>query len=1191
MRSLKRLYVNKNAQWLKPRIKSLYFDPYRFDLDNFTSVILSNLKIGVSYSLLFKLKYIDNEGVQYGMASKQRPFKLLQNDNEESIKILYDDMLNLFDIFVDRYNVDDIELIQVLYIVIKDIPELKLKNINSVKLNKSFLNVRDTRIKFSSKSLPLSTNVNYYGKLLLSDDALLYLNIINNYNKSFINLNNIDSMYLYQESYIIINNKVSPVVYERNVYSAKSGMLYLTATDVIIDNRTFSRTINKTTTFISNNKIIKISSSKELQSMKYHKQVYKASSNPFIGTIDLETYVDKDGYAKVYALGFYSKVEIDAGDMPKTFYLNSNISSSELVLNCIDSMLNSKYNNYTFYAHNLGGFDSVFILNILKTANVNLGFDYYKLNYTFKDNKLLKLEIRVEINSNTPKESGYYKITLIDSYRLLRGSLYDLSRAFKLDTVKVHFPHKFVNINTINYVGNTPSMEYWDNISLEEYEELRNKVWNLQNECIKYLNKDLISLYKIMDTFNKFVYREYGVQMTDCLTVSRLALNIFLKNYLKDSKIPLIPQSIYNDIKKAYFGGVTEVYKPYGENLYYYDVNSLYPYVALNPMPGLNCTYIDYINPENIDSKDLFGYYYCEIETQDNYLGLLPIHSKFELIMPNGKWSGWYFSEELKLAMNNGYKVKVIKGYEFNKVYNIFDKYVKDLYNLKATSEGSIKAIAKSLLNNLLGRLGLNIKKPVSEIVKDDELNLIHSTREVLSTFNVTEDDYLVTYYPSISKSICDWHELDYIKIINTNYKDIETDKEFKDASIAIAAAVTAYARVYMSKIKLDIINKGGSVYYTDTDSIVTNIPLDNELVGKDLGQFKLENKVKEGYFISSKTYCLVLYDGSVIIKAKGLNSSSITLNDFRNMYNGINIVGIKQNTKTNYEKGSVVIGQKAVELDNNSYKKREKVYLNNKWVDTRPLSYNNINSYLSNNVRGNRNYNSIGNKNYTENTSNVHICTCNGKYKVLSTRYDLFIKFINKYFIYLLCLSLVLFTTVIIYIYMPYFIEKISIFYSNYVQELHKIKSEHIKFILENRITKNSNIENHITYGDKLSKFVDLSKEWRKEFQLFYKCNVLGVILNEVSLNFHIITSLFNTPLLDTGTNLVQHVFEARPLHPNLDVNNPLGIQGINNNIDQVINMLDGYLQEHKEHSLERLNYQSNILYILVNKLTPSLY
>ena len=78
--------------------------------------------------------------------------------------------------------------------------------------------------------------------------------------------------------------------------------------------------------------------------------------------------------------------------------------------------------------------------------------------------------------------------------------------------------------------------------------------------------------------------------MTGGLTISRLALNKYLKHYLKDNKIPLINQStLFNFIYQGYFGGCTEVYIPYGENLKYYDVNSLYPAVALNPMPGIEC--------------------------------------------------------------------------------------------------------------------------------------------------------------------------------------------------------------------------------------------------------------------------------------------------------------------------------------------------------------------------------------------------------------------------------------------------------------------------------------------------------------------------------------------------------------------------------------------------------------------------
>jgi hypothetical protein len=69
--------------------------------------------------------------------------------------------------------------------------------------------------------------------------------------------------------------------------------------------------------------------------------------------------------------------------------------------------------------------------------------------------------------------------------------------------------------------------------------------------------------------------------MREHITISSLAVRIFLKDYYKNN-IPLINKaSVYRDIKQGYYGGTTEVYRPSGFDLYYYDVNSLYPYVSL----------------------------------------------------------------------------------------------------------------------------------------------------------------------------------------------------------------------------------------------------------------------------------------------------------------------------------------------------------------------------------------------------------------------------------------------------------------------------------------------------------------------------------------------------------------------------------------------------------------------------------
>ena len=107
-------------------------------------------------------------------------------------------------------------------------------------------------------------------------------------------------------------------------------------------------------------------------------------------------------------------------------------------------------------------------------------------------------------------------------------------------------------------------------------------------------------------------------------------MKIYLNNFYKEA-IPLINKpSVYKDIKQSYYGGITEVYKPTnsnGEPLYYYDVNSLYPYAALSDMPGKECTLESSINKRFTEDLELFGFFYCTIKVREDSLniGLLPV--------------------------------------------------------------------------------------------------------------------------------------------------------------------------------------------------------------------------------------------------------------------------------------------------------------------------------------------------------------------------------------------------------------------------------------------------------------------------------------------------------------------------------------------------------------------------------------
>jgi hypothetical protein len=290
----------------------------------------------------------------------------------------------------------------------------------------------------------------------------------------------------------------------------------------------------------------------------------------------------------------------------------------------------------------------------------------------------------------------------------------------------------------------------------------------------------------------------------------------------------------------------------------------------------------------------------------------------------------------LKFAKNNGYEITVFKGYTFNKVYNVFDKYVDDLFKIKANSEGSVKLITKYLLNSLLGRFGMSILKLVSEMVSMDKYTEILSTKPVNSAISISDNDMLVSYSNVISKKITNEHGLDYIEVLNNkSNQDVEKLHSFDDVAISISAAITSYARIYMSQIKLDIISKGGKIYYSDTDSIVTDIALPDNLVGNELGQFKLEYKLKEAYFISSKTYCLVLEEEHItkknkgtVIKSKGVFENSLSLKDFKTMYfDQKKVKATKADSKSNYKVGYVNIDTKEVILNFDSYTKRDKIY------------------------------------------------------------------------------------------------------------------------------------------------------------------------------------------------------------------------------------------------------------------------
>lgn len=231
-----------------------------------------------------------------------------------------------------------------------------------------------------------------------------------------------------------------------------------------------------------------------------------------------------------------------------------------------------------------------------------------------------------------------------------------------------------------------------------------------------------------------------------------------------------------------------------------------------------------------------------------------------------------------------------------------------------------------------------------TDVVDTEKLSLILQTRIVKSCKTINDNCYLVTYQDSIDKEICSKAGIDYIKVLQNELNTKSKNKV--NVSISTANAVLAYSRIYMAKVMLDVLNRGGIILYSDTDSVITDIELSPELVdNKNLGKFKLEHEIIEGYFVGDKTYAFISKklnsngNNIIIKKARTVKAEYLTYDDYKYMYKNARFErGTKISSVKNYKEGSIsIIKQDNVHLDL-AYTRRE-ILLdnNNNWISTSP--------------------------------------------------------------------------------------------------------------------------------------------------------------------------------------------------------------------------------------------------------------
>ncbi|MBD3196323.1 MAG: hypothetical protein GF317_14790 [Candidatus Lokiarchaeota archaeon] len=443
-------------------------------------------------------------------------------------------------------------------------------------------------------------------------------------------------------------------------------------------------------------------------------------------------------------------------------------------------------------------------------GNVILIGIYDGSSYYSFENQENAIEFLLSLN---PKSNTYIWATnlMYDLVNIFYGYFYLLEIIFNGSNV-VCAKLKGTNIyfcDTLNH----------SKISVKEMGEIIGlKKLEFNPDSKSYNKRDCEITYNFMKVLDNY----YNKLNTSCkFTIASTALDLFRRNYLSIN-ISKPKDEIIELLKKSYYGGRCEIFnmnKIKGE-IYYYDINSLYPYIMLNNLfPNPNHFEL-YYGDENF-SLDNFGVCACEITTTENYLPVLPYKSDSgKLIFPIGTFSGVWALPEIKKAVEKGYKINHIFfhiKYKYADYY--FKQYVNDLYSKRLeTDDKYMNMVCKILLNSLYGKFAQGNES-----------------------------------YKLVPLSECDGNELYCID--NMVFKKIIRDYPVH-SNFIWSIYTTSLARLHLFSYLEEVYKKGYKLLYCDTDSIIyEGKKLFDE--SNNLGGVKIEGKFSEGMFLLPKMYYL----------------------------------------------------------------------------------------------------------------------------------------------------------------------------------------------------------------------------------------------------------------------------------------------------------------------------------------------
>lgn len=494
----------------------------------------------------------------------------------------------------------------------------------------------------------------------------------------------------------------------------------------------------------------------------------------------------------------------------------------------------------------------------------NLEFDARKIPEIFRKDIIIWDKCCLINNKFAKIVTKYY--TIHDSLKILPQSLKKLSQSFEIEHGK---------------------LDLWEEVQKRypnEYEDLVDFLdrCNVDDELfLEYLGYDVISLYEILEKFIDLlgITKKEFVSRLSTASISRY---LFKKGYkgqefITDGQAKTDYEmmcsfkwckgkidgyeweEVENFIRDSYVGGRTEVFKPRLEGGgFHYDVNSLYPSRFKLPYPIGKPDVYDGEYAKNqfenwLQEHDGLGFIKAKVYIPMQHIPPLPVRMG-KLVFPCGEVIGTWTYNELEYAMLNC-SVEVLEVYQvvhFDKTFSVFANFVDVFYKMKQDADRdkheALRTLAKLILNVAYGYTGMR---------RDDKTAL----KDIMKQDNYDSD-----------KIVDIDEDLGFIEVVS----DITSEY----IQVQIASYVTSYARLVLLDALRSAENSGITVYYCDTDSMVLDKPLPDNLVDeRELGKWKLESTPDKGLFLRPKVY-VESYGIKDVKKFKGVSRETIS-NDF----------------------------------------------------------------------------------------------------------------------------------------------------------------------------------------------------------------------------------------------------------------------------------------------------------------------